>query len=81
MMTWAGFFSGAMIAVLVAKIRGDLIHCSPVDTELPACDWQNFAGVGGLLGAVSLPLLVYWRLRSPRRERREDAAHAGGQDL
>jgi hypothetical protein len=79
LMTVAGFFSGAMIAVLVAKVRGALIHCQPVSADLPACDWQNFAGVGGVLGALSLPSLVLWRLRTPRRARRED--EQGGMDL
>lgn len=79
LMTLAGFFSGAMVAVLVAKVRGGLIHCQPVDAELPACDWQNFAGVGGVLGALTLPLLVLWRLHSPRGARRED--EQGGMDL
>lgn len=78
-MTIAGFFSGAMVAVLVAKIRGGFIHCAPADSELPACDWQIFAGVGGLLGMVTLPLLVLWRLRRPLHARRED--EEGGMDL
>jgi len=77
LMTVAGFFSGAMIAVLVAKVVGDLAHCVPVDPELPACNWHRFAGVGGLLGAVSLPLLVYWRLRTSRSGRRDE----GSRDL
>ncbi len=79
-MTIAGFFSGAMIAVLVAKIRGSMMHCTPVDPELPACNWEAFAGVGGIIGAVSLPALVLWQvLRGPRR-RGDGAARddAGG---
>jgi hypothetical protein len=80
-MTFAGFFSGAMVAVLVAKIRGGLIHCQPADAELPACNWQQFAGIGGILGAVSLPVLVFWRLRTPPQRRREDTQGAGEQDL
>src|SRR5215469_13644544 len=64
LMTVAGFFSGAMVAVLVAKVWSSISHCVPPDPELPACNWQVFAGVGGLVGALSLPLLVYWRLRS-----------------
>jgi hypothetical protein len=80
-MTVAGFFSGAMVAVLVAKLVGDFAHCVPVSLELPACNWQRFAGVGGLLGAVSLPLLVYRRLRTSRSGRRDDATGEGGRDL
>ncbi len=55
LMTVAGFFSGAMVAVLVAKVRSAMIHCVPPDSELPACNWAQFAGVGGLLGALTLP--------------------------
>ncbi len=81
LMTVAGFFSGAMVAVLVAKVRSAVIHCTPVDPELPACNWQQFAGVGGLLGALTLPILVYWRLRTSASGRRDDAAAAGDRDL
>jgi hypothetical protein len=81
LMTVAGFFSGAMVAVLIAKVRGAVMHCQPPDPELPACDWQQFAGVGGILGAVSLPVLVFWRLRMPRWRNRDQGAETGGQDL
>ena len=75
LMTVAGFFSGAMVAVLVAKVWDAIIHCAPIDPELPACNWQRFAGVGGLLGALTLPALVYWRLRTsaPGRHGRASA--------
>jgi hypothetical protein len=80
-MTVAGFFSGAMIAVLVAKGRGAMIHCQPVDPDLPACDWDRFAGVGGLVGAISLPGLVFWRLRTPQAGRRDGEAESGDREL
>jgi hypothetical protein len=78
-MTVAGFFSGAMVAVLVSKVVGALTHCSPPDPELPACNWQQFAGVGGVLGALSLPALIYWRLRTsqPGRHGRASAPERG----
>ena len=61
-MTVVGFFSGAMIGVLVGKFVGMVRRCTP-DTGLPACDWHLFAFAGGILGAISLPALVLWRLR------------------
>ena len=61
-MTIVGFFSGAMIGVLVGKFAGMARRCTP-EAGLPACDWHLFAFAGGVLGAVSLPMLVLWRLR------------------
>ncbi len=66
LMAVAGFFSGAMVAVLVARLVSWATHC-PYDAELPACNWQTFAGVGGLIGLISLPALVFLRLGRPRR--------------
>jgi hypothetical protein len=57
-----GFFSCAMIAVLVARIVGTVTRCTP-PAGLPACDWYYYAGVGGLLGATVLPVIVLRILR------------------
>jgi hypothetical protein len=59
----AGFFSGGMIGVFVAKFVGSVRNCAP-PPEIPACDWQVYAGVGMLIGAVTLPVLALVRLRS-----------------
>jgi len=80
-MTVAGFFSGGMVAVLVAKVRGGLIHCVPADSELPACDWATFALIGGLIGAVTLPTMVFARLRRTARGRREGVTVGDSRDL
>jgi len=58
----AGFFSGAMIGVLVGKLVGIARRCAP-DPGLPVCDWHLFAMAGGVVGMISLPTLVLWRLR------------------
>jgi hypothetical protein len=57
-----GFFSGAMIFVLVARIIGTFRKCVPGE-GLPACDWHLFAAAGGILGAVSLPIIAISKLR------------------
>jgi hypothetical protein len=58
-----------MIAVLVAKFVGSLRNCAPAP-DLPACDWHVYAGVGMLIGAVTLPVLTLTRLRRSERAAR-----------
>jgi hypothetical protein len=60
--TVAGWFSGAMFAVLVAKIVGAVRGC-PVTEDGAPCDWYKYALVGAVIGAVSLPVLALRRLR------------------
>ena len=59
--TFAGFFSGGMVGVLVAKIVGSVQGCKPAE-GLPACNWWVYAGVGAVLGALTLPVLALGRL-------------------
>lgn len=59
--TAAGFFSGGMIAVLVGKFVGSMQGCQPPE-GLPACNWWLYAGIGALIGAISLPFLALRRL-------------------
>jgi hypothetical protein len=59
--TFAGFFSGGMVAVLIAKFVGSMRGCRPVE-GLPACNWWVYAGVGAVLGALTLPALALRRL-------------------
>ena len=63
--TVAGFFSGGMIAVLVGKFVGSARGCQPPE-GLPACNWWVYAGIGALLGAVTLPVLALRRLNRGR---------------
>jgi len=65
-MTFAGFFSGGMIAVLLAKIVGSAYGCKPPE-GLPACNWWVYAGIGAVIGAVTLPAGVLMRLNRRRR--------------
>lgn len=58
----AGFFSGGMIGVFVAKMVGSFRGCEPA-AGLPACDWHVYAGIGMLIGVVTLPVLALNRLR------------------
>ena len=58
----AGLFSGAMFAVLLAKIVGSVRGC-PVGPEGQPCNWHVYAGIGALIGVVTLPTVALWRLR------------------
>lgn len=64
--TIGGFFSGGMIAVLIAKVAGWARGCAP-PSGLPACDWHVFMLTGALIGMVTLPAGVIWRLRGKRK--------------
>jgi hypothetical protein len=63
--TFAGFFSGGMVAVLIAKVVGSMGGCKPPE-GLPACNWWVYAGVGAVLGALTLPVLALSRLNRRR---------------
>jgi hypothetical protein len=62
---FAGFFSGGMIAVLIGKFVGSVQGCKPPE-GLPACNWWVYAGVGAVLGALTLPVLALRRLNRRR---------------
>jgi MFS family permease len=70
-----GLFSGGMIGVLIAKVVGSFRGCNP-GPELPACDWQVYAGIGMLIGVLTLPVLALSRLRrgdvAARKQREEN---------
>ena len=59
--TVAGFFSGGMIAVFIGKVVGSVQGCKPPE-GLPACNWWVYAGIGALIGALTLPVLALTRL-------------------
>ena len=60
--TFTGLWSGAMIAVLIGKfVEG--VRRAPSCDGVPICNWNVYAVVGAAIGAISLPLLVFMRLR------------------
>jgi hypothetical protein len=63
--TVAGFFSGGMIAVLIGKLVGYVQACKPPQ-GLPACNWWVYAGIGAVVGALTLPVLALTRLSRSR---------------
>jgi MFS family permease len=67
----AGLFSGAMIGVFVAKVVGSFRGCKPPE-GLPACDWHVYAGIGMLIGILTLPVLALSRLRRGDRNAKKN---------
>jgi len=64
--TFAGFFSGGMLAVLIGKFVGSVQGCKPPE-GLPACNWWVYAGIGAIFGVLTLPVLALWRLNKRGR--------------
>ncbi len=63
---FVGLWSGGMVGVLVGKfIEG--ARRAPTCEGLPICNWYVYAGIGAAIGAVTLPVLVLWRLRRGRQ--------------
>jgi len=69
-----GLFSGGMIGVFIAKMVGSFRGCNP-GPELPACDWHVYAGVGMLIGVLTLPVIALSRVR-----RSDQAARKQGEE-
>ena len=63
----AGFFSGGMLGVFVAKIVGSAQRCEPPQ-GVPACNWPVYAVIGMGVGLLTLPSLVLWRLTRGERD-------------
>ena len=66
-----GAVSGAMTGVLIGKIVAFFMR-APSCEGIPLCNWYVFAGYGAVIGAVTLPVLAFWRLR--RADQRSDRA-------
>ena len=64
--SWLGFVSGAMVAALLSKFAAFVTKARDCD-GIPACNWYIWAGIGGLVGAVTLPILVLWVLGKPAK--------------
>jgi hypothetical protein len=57
-----GFFGGGMITLLLVRGVDILRRCSPAQ-GLPVCgNWAMYVGIGGLIGAVLLPTVVFIKL-------------------
>jgi hypothetical protein len=66
--TVSGFFSGGMIAVFIGKVVGSAQGCKPPE-GLPACNWWVYAGIGAVIGALTLPVFALTRLNQTRPDK------------
>jgi uncharacterized membrane protein YdcZ (DUF606 family) len=60
-----GFFSGAMISVLLGMFVAFLAR-EPKCEGVPLCDWWVWFFTGGALGALSLTVFIQTRLARPK---------------
>lgn len=61
-----GFFSGGMVSAFASKLVAYVTHANACP-GVPACNWLEFTVVGGVIGLVTLPILVMRALRTPKR--------------
>lgn len=63
-MTFIGFFSMAMVGVLLSVVVAWLTR-APRCADIPSCNWYIYAVLGGVFGMITLPVLVLRRLSQP----------------
>jgi hypothetical protein len=73
-----GYFAGGMVGVAVAKLVGSLTRCAPAE-GFPACNFEMYLQVGSLVGLVTLPAFIVWRLwQSDAARRTSERGTIGG---
>jgi hypothetical protein len=65
-----GYFAGGMVAVAIAKFVGYLSRCPP-PAGFPACNFEPYLRVGSVVGAITLPGLIIWRMWQSDAARRK----------
>ena len=68
---WLGLCSGAMVAALLSKFTAFMTK-EPDCGGIPSCNWYIWAAYGGVIGAVTLPVLVIWTLSKPPKRGKTD---------
>lgn len=61
---FAGFFGGGMIGVFVGWIVGLVQRCRPPEGTFPICNIHPYWFTGMVLGAILLPTVTIWRLKT-----------------
>ena len=76
---FAGAISGGMVGVLVSKIVAFFTR-APACPGVPSCNWHVYAGVGILVGSLSLFALAMLRTRRGGSRGRGDGGTTGHSD-
>ena len=76
---FAGAISGGMVGVLLSKIVAFFTR-APACPGVPSCDWHVYAGVGILVGSLSLFALAMWRTGRGKGRGRGDGGTTGHSD-
>lgn len=63
-----GAWSGAMIGVLIGEIVGFFLRVPDCQGLPVSCNWAAYAGIGAVVGGISLPALALWRIRRGGRD-------------
>jgi hypothetical protein len=63
-MVFVGFISMSMVGVLASVIAA-MVTKAETCPDIPSCNWYIYAVAGGVLGAVTLPVLVLRRMNRP----------------
>lgn len=61
---FAGFFGGGMIGVFVGWVVGLVQRCRPPEGTFPICNIHPYWFTGMVVGAIVLPTVTIWRLKS-----------------
>jgi hypothetical protein len=69
--SFLGFVSFAMVGALLSRFYAYLTKAAECD-GIPACNWYIWWGIGGLIGAVTLPFLVLRVLGEPAKGAKSD---------
>jgi len=65
-MTWIGFLSFGMVGALTSRFMTFVTRARSCP-DVPACNWHVYVGVGGLIGAITLPWLVVRAMSKPKK--------------
>ncbi len=77
--TLLGAVSCGMVAVLLSKVVAYVTHQRGCQ-DVPSCNWLEYWAAGAAVGAITLPMLVFWVLGKPSKDDTSERGMQGGAD-